>query len=98
MAVSLDVVNAFGALLWQTVRADLEYHEVPPHMRDITEAYLCDRTVKLIDGNGMENRREVICGVSRLLSWNLAYDAVFRTSLFPDLSVVCYAFDPPHIG
>lgn len=55
------------------------YHEVPPYLRAITEAYLRDRTMKFIDWNRMENRREMSCGVPQgsvlgPLLWNLAYD------------------------
>lgn len=59
LAISLDIVNAFGTLSWRVIREALEYNEVAPYLRAIIEDYMWDRTVKWINRNGMENRREV---------------------------------------
>lgn len=52
--VSLDIVIAFDT----TPGRQLELY-----FRVVVEAYLRDRTVKFIGRNGVENRREVCCGI-----------------------------------
>lgn len=75
----------------RAIRVALEYHEVPPYLRSVIEAYLRDRTVKYFDRGGMDRRREG--SVWGPLLWNLAYDAVLCTSVPSGLSVICYADD-----
>ncbi|CAB3240394.1 unnamed protein product [Arctia plantaginis] len=59
LAVSLYIVNAFGTLPWQAIRAALEFHEVPLYLRAVIGAYLRDRTVKFIGRGGVEIRRQM---------------------------------------
>lgn len=82
LAISFDVVNAFGTLPWQAIQVTLEYREVPLYLRAVIEAYLRDRTVSL-----PSLFRKVCCVVPRALSieilspllWNLVCDAVLCT-------------------
>jgi hypothetical protein len=98
LAISLDIVNAFNSLPWPAIREALVYHRMPPYLRRIVGAYLRDRTIRFPSRNSTETVRTISCGVPQgsvlgPLLWNLAYDAVLRTSLPPGTNVVCYADD-----
>lgn len=98
LAVSIDIVNAFGTLPWEGIRGALEYHRVPPYLQAVVRDFLRNRWVEYTDASGRTQRREIQCGVPQgsvlgPLLWDLAFDAVLRAAVPPGTSVVCYADD-----
>jgi len=95
LAMSLDIANAFNSLSWECIGRALEYHRVPPYMREVISDYLRDRAAAY---RARSVRRDMCCGVPQgsvlgPILWNLGYNAVFRGALLMGLSVVCYADD-----
>ncbi|KMQ86470.1 reverse transcriptase [Lasius niger] len=98
MAVSLDIANAFNSLPWECIGRALEYHRVPPYMREVIGDYLRDRAVSYRARYGVPMRRDMCCGVPQgsvlgPVLWNLGYNSVLRGALLTGLGVVCYADD-----
>ena len=98
LAISLDIANAFNTLPWACIREALVYHNVPPYLCRIVGAYLSDRYISYPGRGGLEERREMSCGVPQgsvlgPLLWNIGYDWVLRGDLPPGAEVTCYADD-----
>ena len=98
LAVSLDIVNAFNSIPWDTIRESLIYHQVPVYLQAIIRSYLRDRYILYTNQEGYRIRRRMYCGIPQgsvlgPLLWNLAYDAVLRMVLPRDVEVICYADD-----
>ncbi|CAG4946299.1 unnamed protein product [Colias eurytheme] len=98
LAVSLDIVNAFNSLPWDTIKDGLAHHNVPTYLRRIVDAYLQDRFICYVTRGGQNHRRRTSCGVPQgsvlgPMLWNFAYDAVLRVNLPRSVSVICYADD-----
>ncbi|KMQ93242.1 reverse transcriptase, partial [Lasius niger] len=98
LAVSLDIVNAFNTLPWESIGRALEFHRVPAYLRRIVGAYLRDRWIEYPGRFRATHRRKMYCGVLQEsvlgpILWDLAYDAVLRAALLSRLSVACYTDD-----
>ncbi|XP_052753692.1 uncharacterized protein LOC128201268 [Galleria mellonella] len=84
LAVSLNIKNAFNTLPFAVIRKALEYHKVPPYLRDIIGAYLEDREIFCVGRNGMAVQRDVQRGVPQ---------GVVLGALLAGTSVFCYVED-----
>ena len=99
LAVSLDIANAFNSVPWgQVVGALGGHHLLPPYLVAIIRDYFRDRKLEFLDKEGLQQRRDMSCGVPQgsvlgPLLWNVAYDKVLRAALPPGCHVVCYADD-----
>ncbi|XP_073967380.1 uncharacterized protein [Choristoneura fumiferana] len=77
LAVSLDIVNAFNTLPWETIHEALGFHRAPPYLCRIVRAYLSERVsrgYRTISG-------EAACVLAGSLPWDLdakALAAVYR--------------------
>ncbi|XP_018369743.1 PREDICTED: uncharacterized protein LOC108765487 [Trachymyrmex cornetzi] len=84
LAVSVYIANAFNSLPWGRVMGALREHFLlSPYLVSIVEDYFRDRQLEFHDKKGLQQRKDVSCGVLGPLLWNVAYDAVLRVVLPP---------------
>ncbi|XP_011049569.1 PREDICTED: uncharacterized protein LOC105143178 [Acromyrmex echinatior] len=99
LAISLDIANAFNSIPWDRVVGAMRGHHLfPPYLVAIIEDYFRDRQLEFHNKTGLQQRRDMLCGVPQgsvlgPLLWNVAYDYVLRAALPPGCHVVCYADD-----
>lgn len=98
VAVSLDIANAFNTLPWVCIGEALKYHEAPPYLSRIIDAYLSRRSVSAPGREGQLLQWEMWCGVPQgsalgPVLWGIGYDWVLRVPLNPGASLTCYADD-----
>ena len=97
LAVSVDIVNAFNALPWNTIRDGLARHCAPRYIQKTIASYLAGRTIEF-GANGTTSRRAIDRGVPQgsilgPLLWNLGYNAALNTALPDGVHITCYADD-----
>lgn len=98
IAVSLDIVNAFNTLPWETILRSLERYALPAYLQAILTDYLRDRCMCYVNRDGVIKYDPISCGVPQgsvlgPLLWDLTYDQVLRVPLPMDCRVICYADD-----
>lgn len=98
VAVSLDICNAFNSLPFGRIMDALNAKGFPTYLKNIVGDYLYDRVVEFPVTGGRVMERSVRAGVPQgsvlgPLLWNISYDAVLKTRLWPGCHLLGYADD-----
>lgn len=98
IAVGIDISNAFNSVPFSRVLAALRTKGFPGYLVNIIRDYFRDRTVEYPIAGGGIACRKVCAGVPQgsvlgPLLWNIVYNEVLETYLFPGCHVLGYADD-----
>jgi len=96
--ICIDIKNAFNSLPWSTIKKGLDELEIPGYLRAILNSYLKNRKIVYVNNIGKVTEKEVNCGVPQgsalgPILWNVGYNAILKTKLPVEASIVCYADD-----